>query len=89
MRDLVRKPEDRFSHNEALLSKQNKSRVISFLGLWILHVKFDINQLAEMLFDNIDRQGGMPAYEPRCEKTGLRGFLTRSEKPGCAVTEDG
>ena len=28
-------------------------------------------------------------YEPRCEKTGLRGFGPGPTKPGCTATEDG
>ena len=29
-----------------------------------------------------------PIYEPRCEKTGLRGFRPGPTQTGCAATED-
>ena len=63
MSDLVGNPDDRFSHNEAHMFVAERQCVLMlyFSKINLLCAYWDIC-------------GTVVKYEPRCEKTGLRGF---------------
>ena len=44
--------------------------------------------LALAVWETLERYW-LKIYEPRCEKTGLRGFLAGPTQTGCTSTEDG
>ena len=43
----------------------------------------------KLLWSHIIEKKILPVFEPRCEKTGLRGFRPSPNKPSCTATEDG
>ena len=76
MWDLVGNPEDRFSHNEAHVSSIivffNSNTVVR-VTIWLMNINVDTLYVYGIV---------SLVFEPRSEKTGLRGF-----RPGPTQTE--